>query len=590
VSSEPPGSVGSSPSGRDFTPAIPSDTQRLTRLDDPQAPWVVASLRRKLLWMSWLRVASLLVLVAATAFFAGEPRASLLEVVRGTLMRVAMIWLVPAAIWFPILMAIRTHRGLVAVAIAQSVQDALLSALLVAATGGTGSAFTFFFSLNIIVAGILAGGLGTWFAIALSATLMGVIASMELGALGIPWFLAEMLHRGDTSPVLYSLVLNLVAFVSIGILSGFLLNQMQRADLQRERYRTSLEDLKQLHESILASLNNGVITCRLDDRVLHVNRAAERLLGLDMRSSRGRNLFDLLPDLRPLVERGSGPCDFRCSSADGSERWLQVGISPLMDRMGEPIGRILDFSDVTHVRRLEEQRKADERLAVIGKLSAVVAHEIRNPLAAISASAQMLQASLALEDGERRPLDIMIREIDRLNEWITELLDYARPRTGEWTTVDLGELLAEVLDVVRGMPQAVQHAVRQDLEPGVFLMGDRHRLYRVFLNLCKNAVEAMDRPGEVLVWMRVSREDPPVAVVRVIDNGPGISPEDLPRVFDAFYTTKARGTGLGLAIVKQACQEHHGDVTVRSVPGLRTEFEVRLPLHAPAGRGGSGGA
>ncbi len=569
-----------SPSGgHDYTPAILSEASHLGRLDDPRAPWVVAGLRRKLLWMSWLRIASLLVLVAATAFFGRGTGGSLLEVVRGTLMRVALIWLVPAAIWFPILMAVRTHRGLLIVAMAQSVQDGLLSAMLVAATGGTGSAFTFFFSLNIIVAGILAGRTGTWFAIGLSAVLMGMIAALELGAVAIPGFLGGVLARGTASSVLYSLALNLVAFVSIGVLSGFLLAQMRRADLQRERYRTSLEDLRQLHESILASLNNGVITCRLDDRVLHINRAAEQLLGLDMRNSRGRVLFDLVPDLRPLVERGAGPFDFRCVAADGSDRWLQVGVSPLMDRMGEPIGRILDLADVTHVRRLEEQRKAEERLAVIGKLAAVVAHEIRNPLAAISASAQMIQASRSGEAEEQRPLEIMIREIDRLNEWITELLDYARPRTGEWTEVDLGDLLSEVAEVVRGMPQASLHHIRMDLEPGVVVPGDRHRLYRIFLNLCKNAVEALDRPGEVEIRMGVDRGvNPSVAVVRVIDNGPGIPPEDLPRVFDAFFTTKARGTGLGLAIVKQACQEHRGDVTVRSVPGLRTEFEVRLPL------------
>jgi len=156
VASPSPRPGTSSAAGHDYTPAILSGNHGPSHLEDPRAPWVVAGLRRKLLWMSWLRIASLLVLVAATAFFAGGAGGSLLEVVRGTLMRVALVWLVPAAIWFPILMVIRSHRGLVVVALAQSVQDALLSAVLVATTGGTGSAFTFFFSLNIIVAGILA--------------------------------------------------------------------------------------------------------------------------------------------------------------------------------------------------------------------------------------------------------------------------------------------------------------------------------------------------------------------------------------------------------------------------------------------------
>jgi two-component system, NtrC family, sensor histidine kinase PilS len=563
---------------RDFTPArIPRREELLRRMDDPKSPWAVAALRRKLLWLSWLRIVTLLVLVTATAVFSGGTGLSLMELVRGTLMWVGLFWLVPAALYFPVLLAVQTRAGLLALALAQMVQDVLLSAIVVASTGGTGSAFTFFFSLNIVVAGIVLGRPGTAAGIASSGLMMGLIAAMETGAVGLPWFLTDVLARGSWSAVQYSLLLNAVAFVSIGILSSYLAEQLRRSDVQRERYRATLEDLRQLHESILASVDAGIVTCRLDDRILHVNRAAEDLLGLDMKRSKGRDLFELLPDLRDPLARYQGPFEVRRVSPGGEPLFLKISVTPLMDRAGERIGRILDVSDVTTVKRLEQQMKADERLATIGKLSAVVAHEIRNPLAAISASAQMLSMTGGLGPDDRRAADIVVRETDRLNEWITELLDYARPRKGDVGPVDVTELLRQVAEVVRGDPAASRLDVLLDAEPGLSLVGDRQRLHRAFLNLCKNSVEAMSDGGQLVLRARAESEGGRKwVVVRIIDNGCGIPQEELQRIFDAFYTTKPRGTGLGLATVLQIVDEMGGQVNVASVPYVRTEFEIRL--------------
>ncbi len=242
------------------------------------------------------------------------------------------------------------------------------------------------------------------------------------------------------------------------------------------------------------------------------------------------------------------------------------------------MGRILDVTDVTTVKVLEARMKADEQLATIGKLSAVVAHEIRNPLAAISASAQMLSMASGMVGDDRRALDIVVREADRLNEWITELLDYARPRKGDVVRMDLSELLEQVVQVVRGDPAAARLEVASDIEAGLTLTGDPQRLHRVFLNLCKNSVEAMSDGGQLVVRLRSEAEGGHAwAVVRIIDNGCGIPQEDLQRIFDAFYTTKPRGTGLGLATVTQLLEEMGGRVSVSSVPYVRTEFEIRLP-------------
>jgi len=576
------GSASDSPSAapvRDMTPARwPLQDELRRRAEESDSTWAVAALRRKLLWMSWLRIVSLLVLVTATAIFSGTTGLSLIELVRDRLMWVGMAFLVPAALYFPVLLTVKGRRALQVIALVQMAQDALLSAVLVTSTGGTGSAFTFFFSLNIVVGGIMLGRPGTVLTILGSMGLMSLIALMELGQIGVPWFLVDVVVRGSPNAVLYSVGLNAVAFISIGILSSYLSEQLRRSDLQRERYRSTLEDLRQLHESILASVDTGIVTCRLDDRILHVNRAAEDMLGIDMNRSKGRELFDLAPDLREPMASYRGPFEVQRVDASGEVRWLEVSVTPLVARTGEMMGRILDVTDVTTVKHLEAQMKSEERLATIGKLSAVVAHEIRNPLAAISASAQMLSMATGLEGDDRRALEIVVRETDRLNEWITELLDYARPKKGEIVRVDLSELLEQVVDVVRGDPAASRLEVVADLQPGLRIEGDPQRLHRVFLNLAKNSIEALNDGGQLLVRGRAEIEaGRRWVVVRTIDNGCGIPQEDLQRIFDAFYTTKPRGTGLGLATVLQVVEELGGRVNVSSVPYVRTEFEIRLP-------------
>ena len=399
-----------------------------------------------------------------------------------------------------------------------------------------------------------------------------------LGQIGLPWFLSEVIARGSLNAVLYSVGLNAVAFISIGILSSYLSEQLRRSDLQRERYRSTLEDLRQLHESILTSVNTGIVTCRLDDRILHVNRAAEEMLGIDMNRSKGRDLFELMPDLREPMANYREPFEVWRAGVSGEQRWLKVSVTPLVSRIGEMMGRILDVSDVTTVKVLEARMKADEQLATIGKLSAVVAHEIRNPLAAISASAQLLSMASGMVGDDRRALDIVVREADRLNEWITELLDYARPRKGEVMVMNLSELLEQVVQVVRGDPAASRLEVASDIEAGLALTGDPQRLQGVFLNLCKNSIEAMSDGGQLVVRLRAETDGGRRwGVVRIIDNGCGIPQEDLERIFDAFYTTKPRGTGLGLATVTQLLEEMGGRVSVSSVPYVRTEFEIRLP-------------
>ncbi len=560
--------------GLDRTPALIS-TEPLGR--DPRTD--VQALRRRLLWVSSLRIVTIVVLLAATLVFTAGTSYSFLALVRTTLVWAGVGFLVPAILYIPAILAFHDKRRLTALARFQVFHDCLFSTLMVATTGGTGSAFTFFFSITIVIAGMLIARQGTLLSTLLSISMMLMIALFETGVITPPEWLDDVLAPVSVDSVVYSLGINFVAFISIGFLSSYLSEALRRADIQREHYRVNLEDLRQLHESILTSVESGIITCRLDHRILHVNRAAESLLGIDFATVQGRSLFEVFPDTIGPLTSGKHRFDRVRRRESGRDLHLRFTVTPLVARTGEMVGRILVAEDVSVLREMELRMKFDERLATIGKLSAVVAHEIRNPLATISASAQMLSMATGLSGEDRRVLDIVVREADRLNLWITELLDYTRPRKGEVVDVDLTELVEQCLELVRADPAAARVHFTADVEPGLHVHGDAHRLHRVLLNLGKNALEAMPDGG----WIRFqcwseTTERRRWAVLAVVDNGFGIAPEDRERVFDAFFTTKPQGTGLGLATVVQIVEEHGGTVTFTSEPNVRTEFRIHLPM------------
>jgi len=565
------------------TPAHLRDTVNLPPYF--QATRLELTLRRKLLWMASLRIVMMMILVMATTFFTADVTLAYVRGLRSILMWVGLMSLIPAALYYPAIYSVRSKRGMLVIAMLQVVQDCLFAAVMVAITGGTGSAFTFFFSLSIIVASVLIGRRGAIIAAILSFGLLGIIGVWEIGVLGHPAFMDDLLIHGGVASVLYAVGINVVGFVGIGFLAQYLSEQLRRSDIQRERFRVNLEDLRQLHESILSSVTGGIITCRLDHRILHVNRAAEVLLAISARVAKGRVLFEMFPEAESHMEEPADSFDVLRNGPGGEERHLAIKITPLLSRIGDMVGRILFVEDVTNIREMENKMQADERLATIGKLAAVVAHEIRNPLASISASAQMLRMAEGLEDDDKKALEIVVSETDNLSSWISDLLEYSSPRRGEETTIELNALLAQVLDVIKADPAAKRVEVNLDVPTDLVFRGDSQQLHRVFLNLAKNAVEAMAGGGRLRVaaWTETGDNDSRWIRITVSDNGMGIQQDEMEKVFDAFHTTKARGTGLGLATVARVIEEYGGRINVESHLNVGTVFTVMLPHRTESG-------
>jgi two-component system sensor histidine kinase PilS (NtrC family) len=253
---------------------------------------------------------------------------------------------------------------------------------------------------------------------------------------------------------------------------------------------------------------------------------------------------------------------------------LGINTSLLRDADGHVLGHVVHFQDTTKIRELERRLRRNERLAAIGGLAASVAHEVRNPLAAIAGSAELLAGS-TLGETDRRLLEVILRESSRLDRTVGDLLDYTRPRSPEFLSVDLVDLVRNVTDSFRADPANQAVVVELHLPEHLELELDPSQFSQVLWNLLRNATEAMRGKGTIAVRARSAAGH---ALVEVKDTGPGIDEAQQDRVFEPFYSTKPSGSGIGLALVHKIVEEHGGEIDLRSRPGEGTAFRIELPL------------
>jgi two-component system nitrogen regulation sensor histidine kinase GlnL len=348
-------------------------------------------------------------------------------------------------------------------------------------------------------------------------------------------------------------------------------------------------------QQILTSLEDGVITVDAERRVIFFNEAAESLTEISAATARRKpleRLFKREPWLLQLAKNTRPP---RQESARGEgdfvTRWgrktpVSVTASPLQDHAGNFLGSILLLRDIKHRKELEEDLKQADRLAMLGTLAAGLAHEIRNPLGGIKGAAQLLRRAIEGDASLRAYTEIMIRESDRVNQLIEQLLDLSRPWQLNFAPVNIHEILDEVLLLEGQSAPKKPVTVKKRFDPSLpAIRGDRAQLTQVFLNLVKNAYQAMGEGGNLVLTTRLETDFHIRAQgksrsrfirVDIADNGGGIKEENLPHIFSPFFTTKNSGTGLGLATCYRVINEHGGTIRVESAEDKGTTFKVSL--------------
>lgn len=377
-----------------------------------------------------------------------------------------------------------------------------------------------------------------------------------------------------------------VAFLVVGLLSARLAERQSRSDVRLLAARQSLRNLRALHERIVASIRSGVVTTDLEGRMFTFNAAAQEITGYSEEAIQGQDASILFGDMKEhIVEsvraarsgHASPRFETSCLTSEGMRLRLGYSISPLSSEAGETTGHVITFQDLTQVRSLEETSRRQDRLAAIGRMAASIAHEIRNPLAAMRGSIQMLRSEVENDSSQAELMEIILRESDRLNRIITDFLSYARPRSLVQARVDVGDLLSQTFALMRHSPEfgANQTLDAQVPDEPIFADADEGQLKQVFWNLGRNALQAMPQGGTLRATLDKNSHNR--LRIAFTDTGRGMSPDQVEHLFEPFSSTTG-GTGLGLSIVYQIIRDHGGTINVRSREGQGTTITVELPM------------
>lgn len=457
---------------------------------------------------------------------------------------------------------------------AQSGFDVAFAAITLLLTGGVSSGFAFLFLIAVLGAATM--GDRRQIAVVASASVLvyvGVNMAQFLGWLPGLSAAADVVTSIDQRTLWLTLVRNTFAIAVVAWLSGYLNTQLMSSVSQ-------VGTLRSLNENILRSLSSGLLAVDQRGFVLFANPTAGSLLGRQG-SIDGLDCDELLPGVRARLDDSGGIRNrFELTlTRSGDNRRLNLGLtcSPLLDEQGAFLGHIINFQDVTDLREMERILRRNERLAALGTLAASIAHEVRNPLAAISGCAELLEPDVGEED--KRLIRVIRTESARLADIVTDLLDYARPRPLERGKIELGRALIELGDSFRADPSNADIDLQVKVpEQAVSVEVDIAQLTQVLWNLVRNGGEAMEGSGRLEIELRGFDER---FHLYVRDFGKGIEKANLERIFEPFFSTKSGGTGIGLAIVHRIVEEHGGKIDVQSKLGKGTQFLLDLPRRAP---------
>ncbi len=525
-------------------------------------------------WLSWLgRVRFLAITFLVGIVIAARHLTPMPVPVRSFVQLIALwytlaIFYVILRRWVPLA---RWHAPL------QIACDLLLVTGVVYATGMQDSYFVSLYLLAILMASVLFSRRGVFIVAGFAFVLLG--GALELISYGV---FPRTANSMPTLRMLDSwLASNFFAFFAVAYLGSLLAQTLRKKGVELEAKSEELKDLQTFNQNIIESMRGGLLTTDMEGRILVMNRAGAEITGSGLGLHRGEKIADIIPGFWPVEHDAQGnPLaarkEIEYKTADGATRFLGLSISPLRTAQNQNMGFVYNFQDLTELKRLEREVVTTERMAALGRLSAAIAHEIRQPLTAMTGALKELARLAPLDEDDKKLVHIVSRESQRLNQIITDFLDYSRVKTYHFADIDVVPLIEETLLLLEHDANAVGklRIVRQFKIRSLRARADRDALKQVFWNLCNNALRAMPAGGVLTVTISA---DENWAQIQIGDTGIGLDPAQATRIFEPFQSGFTGGTGLGLAVVYQILQAHHGRIRVEAQKGAGADFVVEIP-------------
>ncbi len=463
----------------------------------------------------------------------------------------------------------------------QFIGDLLLVTGLVYQFGGTTSPFSMLYLIVIsVAAALLRRRAGVTVAELAWVFYASLIVSLYFGWLSSP--------SGDDPVTIarlsYSLAIHLFGFYAVALLTSYLARDVARVEQELEEKSEDLADLEVFHRDVIESMTSGLVTTDIDGNVTSINRVGRTILDVDSERVLGSHVSSLglfSPEkwlhLREASTEGVGRIRDEVElELKGARAWVGFSVGELLDVEGQARGFTVIFQDLTEWRKLQEEVRIKDRMAAVGELAAGLAHEIGNPLAAISGSVQMLSSTVPQDSSQHKLLEITLAESRRLDRIIKDFLQYARPKAKQEQRYNVAKLLQQNVQLLRNSEEvSPAHDILVELDPpSISLIGDPDQMSQVFWNLTRNSLRAMPEGGRITVQGEL---DDDVYRISYTDTGRGMSEDERANLFHPFQSFFDGGTGIGMAIVYRIVEEHHGRIRVESEPGAGTTIEIELP-------------
>ena len=512
--------------------------------------------RKWLVRLLYVRLAVFTIIVAAEGIRKGDSSVDMLVLL-------AAVYALSAC-WFAL---IRLNHNYVWQGYSQIAVDLLLITWTVNRTGGVDSALSSLYFLEIVMSSILLERRGAF----LAGTASSLIHFAHMDLSYFKYIPSTTAAWPDLSSLQYIISLSIFGFCSVAFLSNSLAESLRRTGVALEKSTGQVAFLQAFSDRIMHSLGTGLITTDIDGRIYLFNPAAEEITGYRTDEALRLKIGEVFPGMLPKVD--SSRFEISTTRQDGISVNLRFSVSPLMIDEKNTAGYVWCFDDVTELRVLERQMRQKEQMAAIGAMSAGIAHEIRNPLASIAGSFNLLQSDLKLDPDQRQLAEIITRETERLNRTIPEFLSYARPQSPARKSVDLAELISETVQLMRNSSEVTQQHRIETWLRSVRADVDESMMRQVFYNLASNAIKAMPDGGTLSISLEGRNGN---AQIRFEDTGVGLGEDELKRLFVPFNSSFRNGTGLGLPIVYQIINAHNGAIAVRSRKGMGTSVIIDL--------------